>query len=211
MERSQPMPRRLPGTGGGAEGAPARPPRARARCVPLLAVLALALCLAPAAGARSPAEYELKAAFLYKFLKFVEWPPGAFADAGTPIRVCVLGDDPFDGALAETLRGRSAHDRPLELHRTGRASDTEGCHVVFVSASERGRLDSVLEALGGHALTVGDTRDYGRRGVMINLRLEDQRIRFEVNMDSAERAGLRISSQLLRLAQVVRGEAGEGE
>jgi hypothetical protein len=170
----------------------------------LAAALALAVVFGlPAnAGAVGAAdEYGLKAAFLYQFTKYVSWP----GEADGPIAICVLGDDPFGSILDETLAGKTAKGQPIEARRVGSARAGSACQILFVSRSERANLADTLAALGGHpTLTVGDMTDFPRRGGMINLRLDEDRIKLEVNPDNAERAGLKIRSELLRLADVVR-------
>jgi hypothetical protein len=170
----------------------------------LAGALALALAaIAPGnAGAADGAdEYGLKAAFLYQFTKYVSWP----SETDGPVAICVLGDDPFGSILDETLAGKTAKGQPIEARRVGSASAGSTCHILFVSRSERAGLDATLAALGRRpTLTVGDMTDFPRRGGMINLRLENDRIKLEVNPDNAERVGLKIGSDLLRLADVVR-------
>jgi hypothetical protein len=164
--------------------------------------LLLALCLPDAAGSASVAEeYELKAAFLYQFTKYVSWPSAA---AG-PVSICVLGDDPFGRTLDETLADKSAKGEPIVVKRLRSASEVGSCRILFVSRSEQARLDSTLAALHGHAtLTVSELSGFPSRGGMINLKVVDDRIKLEINPGNAERAGLKIRSELLRLADVVR-------
>lgn len=155
----------------------------------------------PAAG--TGREYEIKAAFLYKFTMFVEWPSAAFANPGAPVLVGILGADPFGDALGTVLRGRTVRQRPLQFRTFAQAADAvkAGCHVLFVARSEIPRLPEILEAVGARpVLTVGDTEGCAAAGVAINLVERDRRVRFEINREAAARAGLRISSQLLDLA-----------
>ena len=177
----------------------------------LLAVLFLAL---PAAAARSPEkelEYKVKAAVLYNFAKFVEWPAAAFPEPRSPFNLCVLGDDPFGPSLDRTVAGESIDGRPIAVQRGARLAELKGCHLLFVSHSERERQREVLAALRDAAvLTVGDAGRFLDDGGMIDFVLEGNKVRFEVNLTAVEKSPLKISSKLLRLARVVRPEAGGG-
>ena len=172
-----------------------------------LALAALCLCFPPAASrAGLASEYEVKAAFLYNFARFVDWPEGTLAGSERPFVIAVIGDDPFGPALEATLAGKQVMQHPLALRRVDRAEDAVAAQIVFISASETPRLERVLQALAGHSiLTVGETEDFALRGGMIGFRTEERRVRFDINQREAARARLRISSQLLRLANVVTG------
>ena len=155
-----------------------------------------------AAQETPPLEYELKAAFLYNFVKFVEWPPEAFAGARSPLTICVYGEDPFGTSLDGVVRGESLGERNLLVQRPETLDELRGCHVLFVSRSERQRMPEVLARVeGAPVLTVGDTDGFLRAGGMINFVLEENKVRFLINQAAAERGGLRISSKLLRLAK----------
>jgi len=165
-----------------------------------VALIALLLAAIAAAGSDVP-EYDLKAAFLYNFVKFVEWPPAAFAGQGTPLSLCVLGEDPFGGSLDAVVRGERVGARGLVVQRPDGLDDLDACHVLFVSRSERKRLAKVLARVQGQpVLTVADMEGFLRAGGVINFVQEDSRVRFLINTEAAERGGLRISSKLLRLA-----------
>jgi hypothetical protein len=167
-----------------------------------VAVLAAAARLAaPAADAAAPApEYQVKAAFLYNFAKFVDWPAHEVAGGG-PLHVCVIGDDPFGSFLPETLEGKSVRDRRLTLRHLEGPADASSCHIAFVSPSEEAELPRLLASLAAASvLTVGETSAFERSGGMITFHVEGSKIRFAINVDAAERAGLKISSQLLKLA-----------
>jgi hypothetical protein len=176
-----------------------------------LAVSALAgAANAPAVQAGSDAaktsasrEYRIKAAFLYNFAKFTEWPAGAFADAKAPLRLCVLGEDPFHGALA-ALEGRTAKNRPIVAGRLSSRDPLGQCHLLFISASEHGRLGTILESLRGMpVLVVGDTPHFARSGGTIRLKIVGDKVRFEFNVRAAQHAKLKIDSRLLRLGRIV--------
>jgi hypothetical protein len=197
--------RKVPaGTAVGSPGFQSRAKKA-AFFPPLLAVLLLAL--PAAAAAQTASEYDIKAAFLYNFTKFVDWPPAAFPDPGN-LKVCVLGQDPF-GASLRTVAGEQVGSRRLTVTPAESVSKAAGCQVLFISRSERERLPQILAALGdAPVLTVGDTDGYANRGVAINFVLEGSKVRFEVNTDSADRAGLKISSKLLQLAKRIVSNPG---
>jgi hypothetical protein len=171
----------------------------RSSAAPLL--LAAALLAAPgAAQAQVAAEYDVKAAFLYNFTKFVEWPPSAFADERSSLKICVLGEDPFGKSL-QAVASEEVAGRKLTVLRTESMGNPAGCHVLFVSRSERERLPRILaEVRERPVLTVSDTKGFLDQGGIINFTLEGSKVRFEINQDSAEKAGLKISSKLLRLA-----------
>ncbi len=164
-----------------------------------LAVLALLLLAAPTVRAQEAyREYDVKAAFLYNFVKFVEWPPAAFRDDRSPIEICVHGTDPFGQSLDDVVKGETVGARGLSIRRP---ASFEGCHVLFVCASERERMSEVLAAVGGRpVLTVADSDGFLRAGGMINFVLDEGRVRFRINQAAAERVRLTISSKLLRLA-----------
>ena len=157
------------------------------------------------AALTSRQEYRLKAAFLYNFAKFIDWPSDSFPDSASPIMLCVLGSDPFGSALAETLEGKTVRARPLVIRRFQQVEDVQTCHILFVGRSEEKRLAQTLERLQGSAVvTVGEMEGFARVGGIINFFTEHDKIRFEINVGAAERAGLSISSKLLNLARIVR-------
>jgi hypothetical protein len=168
----------------------------RAR-VPLLLALLLAV---PAHLGAQAAEYDVKAAFLYNFTKFVDWPPSAFPDPNN-LKICVLGDDPFGKSL-RSVAGEQVGSHKLTVMQTESISRPTGCQVLFISRSERERLPQILAAIKeSPVLTVGDTNGFADHGVIINFVLEGSKVRFEINTDSADRAGIKISSKLLQLAK----------
>ncbi len=156
------------------------------------------------AQAAPPREYQLKAVFLFNFAQFVEWPPQAFPDAQAPLVIGVLGMDPFGAYLDETVRGETVNDRPLVVQRYGRVEDINTCHVLFISRSETDRLEQILARLRGrNILTVTDAEGFALRGVMIRLMTVENKIRLRINVEVAQAANLKISSKLLRPAEIV--------
>jgi hypothetical protein len=177
--------------------------------VAVIALVAL-LGLAAPVSAQASAEYDVKAAFLYNFAKFVEWPADAFDAPGSPMALCIVGKDPFGDVLDTLVRGETLQGRPLIVHRTRDLLEVRDCHVVFLSRTETARQDEVLAtARGAGILTVGEGDSFLREGGIIRFVLEANRVRFEVNLDAAERSGFKVSSKLLRLARSVQ-PAGQG-
>ncbi|HJQ84693.1 MAG TPA: YfiR family protein [Candidatus Binatia bacterium] len=164
-----------------------------------LALLAGLLLLRLSAVAAAP-EYQVKAAFLYNFARFVEWPPDVVERHPT-FRICVMGEDPFGTTLVETVRGKTVLDRPVEIGHPDTTGELAECMIVFVPGSESAELPRLIAALAGSsALTVGETDGFAYDGGIIGMRVEAAKVRFEVNADAAQRARLKISSQLLKLA-----------
>jgi hypothetical protein len=174
----------------------------RSRLIP---ALALTLQLIAGGQGRPPDEYQVKAAFLYNFAKFVEWPPEAFADPNEPLVVCVLGEDPFGHALDDAVSGKRVEGRALTVRRISDARQAKGCRMLFVSSSERKRVLPILASLGEPGLlTVGESDNATAEGMIINFTLEGDKVRFAVNVAAAERGKLRFSSRLLSLAVSVK-------
>jgi hypothetical protein len=168
----------------------------------LLLFLAALLALPAAAPAQTAPEYDVKAAFLFNFTKFVDWPSSAFPDPNS-LKVCVLGDDPFGHSL-QAVAGEQVANHKLTVVRTDSISKPGGCQVLFISRSEREHLSQILAAVrDSPVLTVGDTKGFVDQGVIINFTPEGSKVRFEINTESAERAGIKISSKLLQLAKRV--------
>lgn len=174
-----------------------------------LAILLLAVLTGGASAQEGAGEYEVKAAFLYNFAKFVEWPGNAFGSPTDPLVLCVYGDDPFGESLDAVIQGERVGGRRLVVHRTREIPQLRGCHVVFLSQRARERYPEVLGSLRGRSvLTVGEGDGFLTDGGMIRFVLEQNRVRFEINLDAAERNRLKLSSQLLRLARAVNPQQG---
>jgi hypothetical protein len=150
-----------------------------------------------------PSEYVLKAAFLYNFAKFVEWPEEAFSDGQGVMSICVLGEDPFGRAL-ESIESKTVKGRKVMIRRSERLADLKGCHILFISRSKEKDLAQILTDLrDSNVLTVGDMADFAERGGIINFITAGKKLRFEINMEAAEQNGLKISSKLLKLADTL--------
>lgn len=149
-------------------------------------------------------EYRLKAVFLYRFPQFVEWPEPAWRDA-TSVQLCVAQPNPFGAELERLVRGERLRGRPLRVKTVTSPSDLDGCHLVFIGAKAANAAAMLEVATARSILTVGETDAFLQSGGTITLKLINNLVRFEVNADAAQRAGLRMSSQLLSLAIAVHG------
>jgi hypothetical protein len=160
--------------------------------------------LSPAACAQAPSEYEVKAVFLYNFAKFVEWPNDPSTNGREPIMVCIAGQDPFGRILDQTILDKTANGHPFIVKRFKKGEDAAGCQILFTSSSDQTYIRSLFAALkGSSVLTVGETEGFPQLGGIVNFTLKENKVRFEINVDAAERARLKISSKLLRVAKVV--------
>jgi len=149
-------------------------------------------------------EYLIKAAFLYNFLKFVEWPAEVLPEGTGTITVCLVGEDPFGEAL-ESIKGKTVKNKDLVIRRGQALQSLGACQLLFVSSSEKNRLPEIIGAVKGRAvLTVGELEGFTQRGGIVRFLIESNNVRFEINPDVAERMGLKISSRLLNLAKVVK-------
>ncbi len=178
----------------------------------LLLCAAWALVPLGAADAQTavPTEYQVKAVFIYNFSRFVDWPSGVFTAPNEPFVIGVLGSDPFGSRLDEAVRGEQVDQHPLIVRRFSDVTQIGDCRILFIDRSEDAHLGQILTTLDHHSvLTVSDLDDASARGVMIQLATQDSHVRLRINVDSARAAGLTISSNLLRLAQIVRtGDGG---
>ena len=154
-------------------------------------------------GGKRRGEYELKAAFLYQFAKGVTWPEAAFA--GSPsFTIGVLGEDPFEEDLEETVGGKSIGNRPIVFERFAELALLRPCQLLFVAESEADEVAEVVAKLRGLAvLTVGDEEDLARRGLMVSFKTESRKVRFEMNVAAIRAAGLEVSADLVDAATVV--------
>ncbi len=176
--------------------------RRRFFSLPLALLLFVALGLG-SARAQSK-EYQLKAAFLFNFAQFVQWPSTSFSDDNAPFRIGILGDDPFGSALEETIQGETINNRRLRIQRAQNFDDLQNCQLIFISKSEEGRLAEIFSKLDSKPiLTVSDIDSFAQNGGAIDFYLQGSKVRFEINPGSAQRGGLKISSQLLSLGKIV--------
>jgi uncharacterized protein DUF4154 len=165
------------------------------------------------AGAESPAPtmHQVEAAFLFNFAKFVTWPDDAFERSENSLIIGVLGEDPFGAVLEENVRDKTVLGKKLAVKRFVRIHDAVKSHILFLSASEESHLPQILKGLErATVLTVSDMEQFAERGGMVAFTVEDQKVRFNVNVDAVERAGLKMGSQLLKLAQIVGDKSRTG-
>ena len=172
----------------------------------ILVLMALVLLVgAPIAdGQKSPAhtEFEVKAAFLYHFAKFVEWPEAAASK--TAFEVCIVGDDPF-GKAFEPFLGQEVQGRRLKIIRHPNAVDIPRCQILFVSASHKDHVGQILRQVADEpVLTVSDIDGFAASGGVVNFVLRDRKVRFAINVEAADRSGVKMSSRLLKLAEIVK-------
>lgn len=175
--------------------------RAALRGLALAAACLLGLAAAPAGAQHNP--YAVKAACLYNFIKFVDWPDRAFPEGSSTLTIGVLGDNPFGNAL-NTLNGKQVKGKTLVVRQVTSVKEAQVCQMVFVSTSERSHLPQILEALqGSSVLTVGEMVGFARGGGIICFTEQGNNLAFEINQGAAARSRLTISSQLLKLAKNV--------
>ena len=194
--------------------APGNPPRRSnhlAQVIGQAALLFAFLCCLPVsskADEQLVTEYQIKADFLYNFTRFVNWPDNTTQPENN-FTLCVLGDDTFGESL-DLLAGRNVQGQVLNVRRLSAQPVTDSCRVLYISQSDSYRMADILATLSGKpVLTVSDTREFARQGGMIRLKLVENKVRFDINIDAVERAGLNISSKLLSLATIVKDSGPE--
>jgi hypothetical protein len=169
-----------------------------------VSVAAVMLASSTVLASQSVTQPALKAAFLFNFAKFVEWPADV-GHSGPLLSVCVLDDPAVEDSLAQLVSGAPASARAVTLLKGARSKSLRGCHVLYLGDQDSARITATLDELkNAPILTVGDGETFARGGGMIGLFIEDGRMRFAINPDAAQRAGLRLSSRLLSLAKIVK-------
>jgi len=155
-------------------------------------------------------EGQVKAGFLYNFAQFIQWPSQARSDRQMPFTMCVTGD-PFEGVLEKRVERQTLNGRRIAVRRLGASDNLHGCHLLYVGKLEAKHTTEFLGAAsrtfatdGLPILTVGDSEDFINVGGMIRFTEAGNRVRFEINPDAAERVSLRLSANLLRVADIVR-------
>lgn len=177
----------------------------------LLCAAVCAAALAPSAraqdpagnGSASPLERRVKAAFLYKFLGYAEFPPGAFFDGSSPVTIGVVGNDELAAELGRAVAGRSIHHRPLVVRALRDTEVQAPMHLLFIGGADPVRVGRLVRQAGAAMLVVTECEDGLRQGSVINFRIIDERVRFDVSLDAAERNGIKLSSRLLTVANRV--------
>jgi len=179
---------------------------ATSACATILAwVMACTPCNVQAAEDSETLEQRVKAAYLYKFAGYVEWPATSFARPDTPVTIAVVGAEPLATELAQAVTGRTVNDRAVTVKRLKAGESLAGIHVLFIGKSESARLNQLAQAAQSRSiLTVTDSEGALAQGSVINFIVADRRVRFEIALDAAEKSGLKLSSRLLAVAQQVR-------
>ncbi len=164
----------------------------------------LILCSEISAGKITAREYEIKAAYLYYFTKFIDWPSDFLPNSGNQLYMCILGKDSFNSSL-DTIENKKVRNKRLIVRPVYDTDDTNMCHILFINHSEKMRIPAILDKLKeSSVVTVGEMRGFTQNGGIINFYIKNNKVRFQINADKAHNAGLRISSELLRLADIVR-------
>jgi hypothetical protein len=178
----------------------------RQQILACLMLVFLSILGRPAAAQDALPEADLKAAVLYNFTKYVEWPADAFASADAPLVVGVFGDESFTTTLRTLLADKTAHKRSFTVRRLNSNADARNCNILFFQAQEARRMGQLYDTIKLlPILTVGESDEFMENGGMVNLFFEDKQVRFEVHPPTAERAKLTVSSRLLRLAKIRKG------
>ncbi|MDP4129766.1 MAG: YfiR family protein [Bacteroidota bacterium] len=150
-----------------------------------------------------PREYRIKAAFLFNFTQFVDWPTASFSTADEPMVIGVLGENPFGAYLAETFSGEKVNGHPVLIQHYDHADEIKTCHILFVGLSDPKKSQEVISDLKERSiLTISDMPGFLAQGGMIKFFMKDNNIRFEINLEATKAANLVLSSKLLRLAEI---------
>jgi hypothetical protein len=170
----------------------------------LLLALAAVLGLALPCGAYEPSqEYKVKAAFIFNFAKFIEWPREVFSSADAPFVIAVVGADPFNGALEQAVAGKRVGTRGVEIRHFDSVDKIGPCQILFVpTTDDNSQVQIIRKVENDHVLTVGESDNFSSNGGSFRFFTEDNKMRFEVNTDATDRAQLKISSKLLKLARI---------
>jgi len=161
-------------------------------------------CFAAVAQAQSASEYQVKAAFLFNFARFVEWPADAFLSVDSPLQICILGQDPFGRDFEQMIEDKTVSGHRMELAHPEGVPQARACQILFISSPDKQQIRETLEGLkGSSVLTVGDAPGFAKMGGVINFVLDDNRVRFEINQKAAEAAHLKLSARLLTVAKLV--------
>lgn len=165
-----------------------------------------------AAQASKPSASQVQAAYLYNFGKFIKWPADVAANQSSTFNICVLDQDPFGDTLRSALTGEAVGGKPVAVKRLPRAQDAAGCHILFINAAQAKGWGGILAALDDSSvLTVSDMPDFSNRGGMIQFVLDGDRIRFEINLERAEKSHLVLASELLKVAASVKKPSRSGD
>ena len=155
---------------------------------------------------KSTREYQLKAAFLFNFTQFVEWPSESFPTSQTPAVIGILGKDPFGAYLEEIIRGETINRHALVIRHFDNIEEVTNCHILFINVSDKSQVQSILKNIKGkNILTISEASGFSKLGGMIRLYTKDDKINIQINVDATKEEKLIISSKLLKLAEIVKG------
>jgi hypothetical protein len=192
--------------GGLADRMKSRNMRARMMRFVLAGFITVCLFGGPVSGAPAQeqrhGEYQVKAAFIYKFINFIEWPPESGFNDSPSINLCIIGDDPFGRAI-DDMRSEIIKGKKPAIRRYASYEEARNCHIIFIPASEKYNAGHILKsARKSTALTVGDIEEFAGKGAIISFFIEESKVRFIINTEAARRSGLKISAKLLKLSKV---------
>ena len=171
----------------------------------IVGVLLLFTAMLGSINAQSTTDIRVKAAFVYNFAKFIEWPGFTNSASNTPIKIAIVGEDPIKSELESVVRGKSIDAHPIEILKFQSLTEIQPCHLLFISNSERANLPQILKLIRNTVVvTVSDMPDFLDQGGQIAFLSQENKIRFEVNIAETERVGVKLSSNLLKLALAVR-------
>lgn len=171
-----------------------------ARFLNFFLIAFLCICSYAFAEQPRPAEYEVKAAFIYNLAKFIEWPP----DKNTNLKLCILGEDPF-GSSIKAVNGKQVGDKTVIVSNIKSIGQSKNCQILFISNSEKENLPQIVDAIKNSSiLTIGDTEGFAKHGVIFNFYLEQDKVRFEINPEASNKARLKISSKILKLGRIIK-------
>lgn len=165
----------------------------------------------PAAAQMQADEYHVKAAFLYHFAQLVIWPPNSLEAGNHPLNLCTVGEQTTPDALDATVEGKQIGEHPIRVHHLRQGDDLRSCHLLYILILNKKQIAAILAQLQNAAvLTVGESENFIQQGGMIGFALQENKVRFDINLQSAQRANLKLSSRLLLLAKTVVGDPGQG-
>ncbi len=166
--------------------------------------MVLSLPLGALAQTIASREYNIKAVFLYNFTRFAEWPDNAFKNASDDFIIGIVGDDPFGGLLDQTVSGEKVNGHRILIQRYASNDDIQACHILFIAATQQENVIEIIKSLNGAStLTVSDLPAFAGEGGMIGFKLENNKIKLQINLAVVKSSQINISSKLLRLAEVV--------
>jgi hypothetical protein len=172
----------------------------------VMITILIAFCSVCVSGQGSLPEHEVKAAFIYNFSKFVDWPSNAFPSSDSPLAIGVIGDSSLKNTLQRIVSNENINGRSIVVSQAKNDENLKRYHILFVGKSELNKTSGILSSVrGSSVLTIGETGEFLRSGGVINFFLENNKVRFEINPNAAQRNSLKISSKLLRLAKISNG------